>query len=54
MKTIAIAAGVLCAVAGGVLLATGNGGAVAVVLLVIGLAGLAFSVGGSAGAASGD
>ena len=52
MKSMAAVIGVIAVVAGGILLATGSGGAVAVVLLVVGLIALGFTVGGSAGAAS--
>ena len=49
MEKVAGAVGFVCVV-GAVLLATGTAPPVAIVLLVVGLAGLAFTVGGAAGA----
>ncbi|WP_165372620.1 hypothetical protein [Nocardioides iriomotensis] len=49
LRAVAVGGGVLCVVAGGVLLATGTAPTIAVVLLVVGLLGVGFSVGGRAG-----
>ena len=50
MKKISGAVGFVCVVVGAVLLATGSAQPLAIGLLVVGLLGLVFTVGGSAGA----